>query len=502
MFSLVPRRRALRVGDWKFWPYRFRNVSEYHLPISVCRYWHRTALNTPALWADVCILNEQVSNYRNVHQRFPDCPLNLFIERDNGPWRSRTLRLLRTHGTRIRLLHVVAFDGKFGQQALNTICSLPAQELLHCAVLLRKARQEERTKVLFAGHGADLRSLLLDGLPFLPSNAFPALRRLILLPPVPMNWDMSDLLTFLSRLPSLERFHLNLSYNGEQRVATDLPFITLNVLRTLSIEAHTSPSDDFLTMVRDLYTHVSLPTIDHRAVDVKSINDFPPLEACLVAPPGASFTEFMVYPSSFMMNALRFGREDRTQTMTFRYKENIFENAGDITALLSTSSLFSAVQECWIMALNDDIYKHIEKWIASLPFLHQLRGLVFADSVSYSDMGSTREIVRYLTHTPDTPASCHLLDTLCLRIQGGRQHYSLAVVLAQLSDMLRSRREAGFPIHQVVLGFLGKADPNVDIDAKLRKMDGLADELVWYWDVGRDFDWLRRVPCLLSSTLR
>lgn len=486
VFSLVPRRRAADFGYWQYWPYRFRTVSQYDLPISVCRHWNRTALETPALWADICILQEQVSNYNRVHQQFPYSPLNLFIERYGGPWGARAVTLLREHGPRIRLLylHIEHCDSDFGQETLHTICSLPAQDLQHCALGLRGIQSNESFRKLFAGHGANLRSLLLFELPFLPSNSFPALRRLILSPSNLVNWDMADLLKFLSRQPFLERCYLDFRRSTQKRVPPGLPLIHLNALRTISIGSHTLGSDTSISIIRALCTHVSVPNAIHRAVDVCSVNDFAALQSCLIPPRGASYTEFMVRSQE-----LRFGQKDPPQTLSFHFGRSVFESSEDIKTLLSTSPLFSAVEECCIIAIE----KLSCEWFTSLPFL---RRLCAAMTVPYHNENS-HKILRYLTHTPDAPAPCALLETLCLRIQGVGMR-CLANIPAQLSAMLLSRRDAGCPIRQLVVGFARNADE--DVDAQLREMNSLVDELVWFWNVGKDFDWLRHCAPTVSCT--
>lgn len=273
-----------------------------------------------------------------------------------------------------------------------------------------------------------------------------------------------------------------LDHDIREGVAFNRPLICLQALRKLSIRSRLSVSDVYVSVVRDIYAHLTLPNVAHCTVDVFKFDDFPALHSCLTSSRGASYPEIMV-----SSHKLKFRRREPTRTMSFDFNRRVFESSADTGTLLLTPPFFSAVQECCFMTAGTVS----GEWFASLPTLPNLRGLVANVEVPYHNR-NTHDVVRYLTDTRHTPAPCRRLEMLCLLVWGGY----MTSFPAKLSAMLLSRREAGCPIRRVILGLWAAADG--DLDAQLRKMEGLVDELVWFWNA--DTHWLWRMPSLLFSS--
>ncbi|OBZ71189.1 hypothetical protein A0H81_08857 [Grifola frondosa] len=138
------------------------------------------------------------------------CPLAVYVDRFRP--KGAIWNLFISDGHRFKELHLIGLDRIHYAVSDNTspnFLSFHAPQLEYLRIVHKRGfstGSPPSTFTLFQGAVSNLRTMVLEDVPWLPTNHFPILQRLciFLTPAVPAQWTLSDLLELLTRCPNLQ----------------------------------------------------------------------------------------------------------------------------------------------------------------------------------------------------------------------------------------------------------------------------------------------------------
>ncbi|RDX43589.1 hypothetical protein OH76DRAFT_1409977 [Lentinus brumalis] len=475
------------------WPFKVYRTESLEPLLAVCRCWRDLVLGTPSLWNRFQAVHDRGST-KHFNRSFGS-PVAIDIvscyTRKMDAW-------CRQLEGQIRELHIHVKWNR-GEEVPGSIfdflLAFSAPELVHCKINFLNvpfplSLWDSPSVPLFAGHGNKLRSLYLAGTPLLPANTFPLLTRFALChaPYVYFednkpNWNLDDLVKFLSGSPRLEELYLCcITIQGRAPLSDNahLPqSVKLHQLRYFAIDAYGEPA--IIPAIRMVDSAIISPPSCHRFY-----TPIHPVESIPMLLGDRAYRRLRIDFSGRKL--LQFADDQGSVSMCAPVRSE--SDWSQLHTLFQTSPVFEAIEELWL-ALGPTEYEIIRSLPPLFSWFPKVRGLSITLNPFFAPHQClTLEYVLSPLHA-DT-LMCPLLDTLCINLPGS------VTSVDQLEYMLsaRSRRH---PVRRLVVGY----DPRLDLPvlADVFAFERLVDELVigevmvpaslasdWLLDVHNAFD--------------
>ncbi len=501
--NLLQERRIDSTHDfadrWSFLAFDPRPIRPV---LEVCQHWRQLALSTPTLWAH--------ANNGNINDRYlslsRNAPLTVSLT-----WLRFTPEMCRSciqAGSRITVLHIhipeasIRYPHSLRKDTLSRLsrflAEFPADSLRHCSIAFPSAASEIMDTVLFRGGGQSLRSLHLSGMRFLPQIAFPKLNRLFIDRPTRSqrgdtnlaSWTIGDLVTFLAGCPDVQELVLapvdmHLVDTGPS-AKTQPRSVTLPRLRYFAVGIH---EEAFINEAAELLTaSILFPTQCHllftRLPAGIRPHDFQePLGGFLaVLPISTPFNRLRIW-STDDGQRIQFGSSSSGGTLTICFGPYDW---GHLRAAFKTMPAhLTYIEELWIGLAKFDYNPHISNLRCMLDLFPNLRRLVigqpapplppnplhmFDPCFLEAAVGMLRpDDFRFME--VDSGLACPHLDTICIDLPEYTQGMRV------LAHVLEGRRQAGYPVRRLVVGYDSKLELDV-LGQALVPLQELVEELV------------------------
>ncbi|GBE90003.1 hypothetical protein SCP_1800250 [Sparassis crispa] len=384
----------------------------------VCHVWREICLDCAALWSHIVDISP--GSFRHslpiILSRSKSTPLKVLLTADDLPWMDN---LLRTNGARIQELFVWSFTNTNVHRRLDF--AAPALEQLTIAG--NGPISTDFHPLLCMGNTPKLQSLTLWYTYWTPNNCFRSLKQLCCRfkshsTSHAVNLQSSNIIRFLSGCPNLEDVILVLPYNHvAQDIAEDSPSVTLSRLKRLVLDGPRPERNAWLLR------HLSIPAgVSIRIMKTTATNVLRLARVLPSLPVVRGFTSLCIQFSGMRI-----------------------EMHLPFTSIANVSPFL-----CKLYPLTDIRELHIDVAGYRLPDRRSVDPSCIFPYLELSAFPSLSKLVYHHPTQAGNPPHCPDLATLHVRL--GRSRLMFDVVV----EFSKARAEAGYPLHEVVVGFDGE----------------------------------------------